>query len=168
MNDLRTRTPTQSAALYTEEDWDDAMYALVAERKPPQPCPSCKRTGFYGPRARDGGAQHHSCRFCGFYQEVNGPAMRLMPVSHDCEKWPQVAKSSYLWWVMPGEQWFTCPYCKQRLAVKATNPFMKSAEAPMPLDHPDHGWWNVPQNMEYKQAYRYFQQWEQTKGQVFI
>ena len=36
------------------------------------PCPNCKVIGFYAPREDDGGRKYRGCKFCGFWQEVDG------------------------------------------------------------------------------------------------
>src|SRR5262245_45144556 len=103
--------PDAKVPPYTEREWEDESYALLVERADPIPCPSCGRTGFFGPRALDPGRKLRACRFCGFSQEVGQAPVRLRPVAHTCADWPQIAKAPYLWWVTPGDKFFQCPYC---------------------------------------------------------
>ena len=90
---------------YTEDEWAEESYALGAERADPVPCPRCKRTGFYGPRALE--AKYRACRFCGFFQEVGHGPLRFVPVVHACNSWPECAKAAYVWWVPPEQKKYT-------------------------------------------------------------
>lgn len=173
------RTPTAGAAMapppvlptseqaFTEQDWEDALYAQAAECADPEPCPHCNRTGFYGPRAL-GSIKARSCRFCGFFQQVDMAPTRYRPVAHHCPNWPEVAGAPYLWWIPADERFFTCSYCKQKAAVEGGNAFVKSALAKAPTDDPSHPWWKIEQNKDYKFYYDYWESWPVTKGRAVL
>ena len=157
-----------SAVTFTDADWEDQSYALMAEQAAPSPCPNCGRTGFFGPRALDGQPKFLSCRFCGHSQPVNQAATRLRPVAHDCKNWPEVAGAPYIWWIAMDEKWYVCHYCKRRIAVARTNAFMKDAAITAPADDPNHPWWKIPQNASYHTYYTLWEKWPCTKGRVFL
>ena len=180
MSKQRSTTPTHVAGMdrapnrpnalpakaYTDEQWDEESYALLAERADPAHCPACGLTGFYGPRARDDAPKFHECRFCGFYQEVGQQSTRRRPVSHDCDQWPEIAGAPYVWWIAPDERWFHCNFCDRRAAVETSNVFMKGSGITAPSDNPNHPWWHVPQDQSYSFYYSYWEQWPSTKGRV--
>ena len=153
---------------FTEEDWEDEQYSLIAERTDPLPCPSCGRTGFFGPRARDNAPKYRGCRFCGFVQEVGNTPTRWTPVAHGCEGWPEAAGAPYLWWVPPDQEWFDCIYCGQRTKVKGATPFQKGAVATAPVDDEDHPWQRIPQGQSYQFYYNYWERWPSTKGRAVL
>jgi hypothetical protein len=155
-----------SAEAYTEQQWEDESYALLAERADPSHCPSCGLTGFFGPRARDGGKKFRECRFCGFYQGVGQQPARRRAVAHKCEEWPEVAGAPYIWWIPADERWYVCNFCGKRAAVETSNVFQKGAGITPPSDDPGHPWWNVPQDQTYSFYYDYWEQWPSTKGRV--
>lgn len=150
------------------QEWEDAIFAQAAEQADPEPCPNCKRTGFYGPRARDKGLKFRQCRFCGLWQGVGKSALQLIPVSHDCDDWPEVAGASYIWWVPLDLKHFECPYCDKSVVVKSTNPFVKAAQVTAPAEDPDHPWNDVPQGASYLEYVRFWEQWPTTKGRVVL
>ena len=157
-----------SGPTFTDTDWEDQSYALMAEQAAPSPCPNCGRTGFFGPRALDGQPKFLSCRFCGYFQAVGQPPTRLRPVAHNCENWPEAAEAPYIWWIPMDEKWYVCHYCKRRLAVAGANAFMKGAAVTPPADDPNHPWWKVPQNASYDTYYKLWENWPCTKGRVFL
>jgi hypothetical protein len=63
----RLRDP-RTGMTYTDADWSAEYLALFAKSLAPPPCPSCGRTGFYGPRRADDDRRYRLCKFCGFYQ----------------------------------------------------------------------------------------------------
>ncbi len=160
--------PSPAGASFTDADWEDEFYALMAEQAAPQACPECGRTGFYGPRALDGKPKFRGCRFCGFFQEVGREPSRLQPVAHDCQSWPEAAGAPYIWWISSDEKWYTCNYCAKRVAVTGANTFMKGAAVRAPADDPNHPWRKVPQNASYDTYYRLWEKWPSTKGRVFL
>ncbi len=160
--------PEEQGDAYTVREWDDATYAMAAERADPEPCPRCNRTGFYGPRAMDHGKKFRQCRFCGFLQNVGKAPVQLRPVAHRCDGWPEVADAPYLWWIDPDEKWYTCPYCSKKAPVKSTNPFSKGAGVKAPADDPDHPWWNVPQGASYATYVKFWESWPITTGRVVL
>jgi len=159
---------TRSATHYTEEQWDEDSYLLFGERSDPRPCPSCGQTGFYGPRAADMGLKFHSCRFCGFYQEVDAEPAQFVPVVHDCDEWPVCAKAPYVWWVPPGVERFECPFCSRSSDVRGRNVFRRGVMVERPADVPEHPWRKVPQDREYGYYLRFWENWDFTKGRVVL
>ncbi len=157
-----------SSSTFTDQDWEDQFYALMAEQADPLPCPDCGRAGFYGPRALDGKPKFRACRFCGFFQEVMQQPTRLQPVAHDCDNWPEAAGAPYIWWIPKSEKWYTCNYCARRVAITQANAFMKGAAVTSPADDPNHPWQKVPQNASYDTYYKLWENWPATKGRVFL
>ncbi len=153
---------------FTDADWEDQSYSLMAEQAPPTPCPNCGRTGFFGPRALDGQPKFVACRFCGYFQAVGQAPTRLRPVTHDCENWPQAAGAPYIWWIPMDEKWYVCHYCQRRLAVAGRNAFVRGAAVTPPADDPNHPWWKVPQGASYDTYYKLWENWRCTKGRVFL
>jgi hypothetical protein len=162
-------TDTQpSVGTFTDADWEDQSYALMAEQIAPLPCPNCGRTGFFGPRALDGQPKFLSCRFCGHFQAVGQAPTRLRAVAHDCENWPEVAGAPYIWWIPLDDKWYVCHYCKRRIAVARANAFMKNAAVTPPVDDPNHPWRKIPQHAPYDTYYKLWENWPCTKGRVFL
>ena len=157
-----------SVPTFTEADWEDQSYALVAEKAPPSPCPDCGRTGFFGPRAMDGQPKFLACRFCGYFQAVGHAPTRLRPVAHDCENWPEAARAPYLWWIPMDEKWYVCHYCQRRLVVAGANAFMRGVAVTPPVDDPNHPWRKVQQGASYDTYYKLWELWPCTKGRVFL
>lgn len=153
---------------YTEAHWDEDSYLLFVERADPLRCPSCGITGFYGPRAADQGLKFHSCRFCGFYQEVGGMPAQFLPVVHGCDDWPVVAKAPYVWWVPPGTDRFSCPFCSRNADVRGQNVFKRGVLAERPAEIADHPWRKVPQDRDYGYYLRFWENWDFTKGRVVL
>ena len=166
MDQAANREESKATEAFTEDDWEDASYALLAERRDPEHCPSCGFTGFYGPRARDDAPKFRECRFCGFHQQVGQQRSRRRPVAHDCEKWPDVAGAPYVWWIDTDETWYHCSFCHNRAPVGRSNVFSKGSGIVAPSDDPHHPWWNVPQDKSYSFYYKYWEQWPSTKGRV--
>ncbi len=146
---------------YTQADWDDECFANFGEGRDPAPCPACGRTGFYGPRIEDPDRRYRACRFCGFTQDVDGAAQRYRPTAHDCAPWPTCAKAPYLWWVAPGVASYTCPFCRERAVVSKC---LVSA----PVDDSNHPWWKVPQRRNRAYYVRFWENWDPTKGRVYL
>ena len=156
--------PTRPAAddiPYTPEDWEEECFAVFAEGRDPGACPSCGRTGFYGPRVGSDGRRSRACRFCGFFQDVAGPPTRAHPSVHGCADWPTVARAKYIWWLAPGEDGYTCPFCDSRVSLQ------DSAATP-PIDDDAHPWWKVPQSRTRFYYSRFWENWPFTKGRVFL
>jgi hypothetical protein len=160
------RPDGEAKQAYTEENWEEESYALLAERADPNHCPNCGLTGFFGPRARDDAPKFRECRFCGFYQEVGQQPKRRRPVAHGCDEWPEIAGAPYIWWIAPDERFFVCAFCGQRAPAETSNVFMKGAGITAPSDDPGHPWWNVPQDESYSFYYNFWEQWPSTKGRV--
>ncbi len=153
---------------YSMQDWEDESYELFVERADPRPCPKCGRTGFYGPRAVDPGIKYRACRFCGFWQSVDGPEEQCKPTAHDCEEWPECAKAPYIWWVRAESKRYTCPFCRQDVNVVSHNSFMKGSVILAPVENLDHPWRKVPQNRTYSYYLRFWENWACTKGRVIL
>ena len=153
---------------YSEQDWDEDSYSLFGERTDPKPCPSCGRTGFFGPRAADFGVKFRCCRFCGFHQSVGEEPVQLLPVVHECDDWPICAKAPYVWWVKPDVQRFACPFCERDADVRGKNVFQRGILVDGPLAESDHPWRKVPQGRPYGYYQRFWENWEFTKGRVVL
>lgn len=164
--DRAPKRPESKAKAYSAEDWEQASYALLAERRDPEHCPSCGLTGFYGPRARDDTPKFRECRFCGFYQEVGQQPTRRQPVAHNCDKWPEVAGAPYVWWVAADQRSYHCSFCDNAAVIETSNVFAKGSGIVAPSDDPHHPWWHVPQDQSYSFYYKYWEQWPSTKGRV--
>ena len=146
---------------YTNADWDEETFAVFAEGRDPSACPRCGRTGFYGPRVSDSVGRHRSCRFCGFFQRVDGEVEQATPVVHGCDAWPTVARAPYVWWLEPGDTGFTCLFCQADVSAD-------DAATTSPLDNDDHPWWKVPQQRTRFYYARLWENWPFTKGRVFL
>jgi hypothetical protein len=171
--DLQEMLATDASAVetlteYTDAQWDEDSYLLFVERADPKPCPSCGQTGFYGPRAADMGLRFHSCRFCGFYQEVGEEPAQFLPVTHDCDEWPVCAKAPYVWWVPQDTDRFTCPFCGRNADVRGLNVFKRGVMVDRPSDLEDHPWRKVPQHRDYAYYLRFWENWDFTKGRVVL
>ena len=153
---------------YNMSDWEEESYQLFVERADPQPCPRCGTTGFYGPRAVDPGIKYRACRFCGFWQSVDGEPEQCRPTSHGCEEWPECARAPYIWWVRQDTKRYTCPFCRQEVNVVSHNSFMKGVLILSPLENLDHPWRKVPQNRTYSYYLRFWENWACTKGRVIL
>ena len=153
---------------YSEQEWDEDSYSLFGERTDPKPCPSCGRTGFFGPRAADPGVKFRCCRFCGFYQVVGEEPVQLLPVVHKCDDWPECAKAPYVWWVHPNDQSFRCPFCGRESDITSRNVFKPGVLVDGPSETFDHPWKKVPQNRPYGYYQRFWENWEFTRGRVVL
>ena len=112
---------------YTKSDWDRENNALV-QRGDPQPCPMCRRTGFYSPRYAEDrlpSPKYRACKFCGFWQNVQMAPHDI--IRYECH----VAD-----WKEPHEDW-TCPKCQKR--------YTPDYSVRWPADNRHHSWWRVPQ-----------------------
>ncbi len=147
--------------IYTQEDWDSECFLNFGEGRDPGPCPGCERVGFYGPRFEEPDRRYRGCRFCGFTQAVDGPPQWYRPVVHNCEGWPTIAKAPYIWWIAPGVTSYPCPYCSHKASVA------ECAITP-PSDDPHHPWWRVPQGRNRSYYVRFWENWEATKGRVYL
>ena len=168
MDGRRDRGPRPAVTAYTEQDWEDQSYALLAEGSDPEQCPECGLTGFYGPRAREGALKYRECRFCGFYQMVGQRPRRLRPVVHDCEEWPEIADAPYIWWIASDERWYECSFCGKRTPVERSNTFVRGTGIVAPSDDPTHPWWHVPQDQSYAYYREFWARWPCTKGRVVL
>jgi|SRR5436309_3216259 len=137
-------------AAYTPAHWDQEFLAIFARRTAPQPCPQCRRTGFFGPR-KAGDRTYRLCKFCGAYQATGGPMVQCLATVHNCQQWLTVAGAPYIWWVQPHETQHPCPYCGASVQVAA-------ARVKRPVEDPGHAWWRVPQNMSFDEAARFWVQ----------
>lgn len=146
---------------YSFEAWEEELYLAYAEGADPHPCPECGRTGFYGPRFAEPDLRYRSCRFCGFWQSVEGAPALGLPTVHGCETWPHVARAPYLWWVAPSTTSYTCPYCRDEVNVA-------DATVTIPGRDRRHPWWKVPQGRTAKYYRRFWENWAATKGRVFF
>lgn len=134
-----------STNTYTEDDWDSEMAALFSEGGGPGSCPSCTRSGFYGPREAEGPRRYRACKFCGFWQDVGQPPVTNKATVHNCEEWPAVAGAAYIWWVRPDEDSYSCPYCAAEVRID-------EAFVTAPAQDSSHPWWRVPQGMTLDEA----------------
>ncbi len=146
---------------YTMDDWDNECFEAFGEGRDPQPCPDCKRTGFYGPRIDPTERRYRQCRFCGFTQMVGGSPIQHVSTVHGCTAWVEAAKAPYIWWVAPDVESYLCPFCGKRTSV---------AEATVlrPVDDAEHPWWRVPQGRSRYYYIRFWENWEVTKGRVHL
>ncbi|HEX9632774.1 MAG TPA: hypothetical protein VGA02_09940 [Gemmatimonadales bacterium] len=145
---------------YTASAWDEDAFAAYAEGRDPRPCPVCGRVGFFGPRVV-GVMKVRACRFCGLYQEAEGPPLRATPTVHACAEWPEIARAPYIWWVPPGDASYTCSFC--RTVVKAADCLVTP-----PSEDSKHPWWRVPQGRNRFYYARFWENWPFTKGRVFL
>ena len=146
---------------YSRENWDFETYEVFGEGRDPNPCPQCERIGFYGPRIEEPGRRYRQCRFCGFTQDIDQEPEQYRPTVHDCSDWPEVARAPYIWWASRSVSTFRCPFCRQRGVVS------RSLVA-RPIDQHDHNWWKVPQGRKRSYYLRFWENWEFTKGRVFL
>jgi hypothetical protein len=153
--------PADEGVEYTVAAWDEECFALFAEGRDPSLCPACGRTGFYGPRVGPDGERYRSCRFCGFYQRVDERPRRAVPSAHGCAWWPEIARAPYLWWVLPEDPEYRCPFCQAKV-----KPADHAATAPS--DDPAHPWWKVPQGRNRFYYMRFWENWPYTRGRAFL
>lgn len=131
---------------YTKAQWEDEIAALYERGEGPRPCPQCGRAGFFGPRQNaQRTRQYRFCKFCGFGQDVGAQPIRYRATVHGCPPWRQVAGAPYIWWVLPEEATYECPYCRKSVSVT-------SALVRAPADDPSHPWWRVPQQLSHAAA----------------
>lgn len=146
---------------YTRADWEAESFSIFAEGADPGACPQCGRTGFYGPRFADPDRRYRACRFCGFWQDVDGGAERYLPTAHACELWPEVSKAPYIWWIEPGTDAYDCPFCQEPVLVD-------SSTVPVPADTPQHPWWRIPQGRGQSFYQRLWRNWEWSTGRTML
>lgn len=162
---VRLRRPsvpvTARSGDYTRSDWDAESFALFAEGADPPACPECGRTAFFGPRFVEPNRRYRGCRFCGFWQEVDGAPEQYLPTVHDCAKWPECSRSPYIWWVSPDTESYPCPYCHEDVAVAL-------CITPVPYEDPDHPWWKIPQGRTQSFYQRLWRNWEVSSGRTVL
>lgn len=151
----------EAGLTYQQGDWDNECFLNFGEGRDPSPCLACGRTGFYGPRFEEPDRRYRACRFCGFTQNVDGPPQWYRPIVHACDTWPTCAKAPYIWWVAPGIASFSCPFCHEPAKVSE---FLVRA----PADDPHHPWWKVPQHQRRVYYVRFWENWQPTKGRVYL
>ena len=135
---------------YTVEGWEAEMAALYGARDAPAACPSCGRTGFYGPRQDEKKTRRYRlCKFCGFGQDVGKEPVSYLATVHRCKQWLYIAGAPYIWWVPPGEDSYTCPYCHGTVNVA-------TGVVPTPYRDRSHPWWNVPQGLPHSEYRDYW------------
>lgn len=146
---------------YTLAAWDAECYSVFGEGRDPAPCPSCGRTGFYGPRMAEPEEHYRACRFCGFAQHVGGSAERYVPTVHGCDGWPECARAPYLWWAPPQRRSYTCPFCARKVSVK-------KGRVAAPVEDRDHPWWKVPQHRKRSYYVRFWDNWPVSRGRSYL
>jgi len=129
---------------FAASDWDEEFRAVFVRRESPPPCPTCRRSGFYGPR-KAGDRSYWMCKFCGLYQALGQKAVQLIATVHGCPSWPKTVGAQYVWWVQPNEGGYECPACGSEVTVS-------TAIVTRPVDDPRHPWWAVPQEMSFEEA----------------
>jgi len=115
---------------FTVSQWRAERGALNRGAPPPK-CPNCGRTGFYAPRedhSEKTRNTYRACLFCGFWQDVGGPAGRA--TRYECHGHQETRG--------PGVGW-RCPSCNGEKAPGTGEPW--------PTDDPKHRWWLVPQGL---------------------
>jgi hypothetical protein len=135
-----------AAPSYLREDWL-SDYARLDAQGDPEPCPLCRRTGFYGPRGNrtPGPDARRACKFCGFWQHVGQAAFLAVPTVHDCAKWPVILGALEAWWELPEKVTFDCPM--PTCGAKALRVAERRVEPP--IENRRHPWWSVPQHRSY-------------------
>lgn len=129
---------------FGESQWAADIRAIFEAFGPPPHCPHCSRSGFYGPR--QAGERHYwLCKLCGYYRQTGAAPVACRPTAHRCPNWPSVAGSPYIWWVLPGEETYVCPYCSAETHVAET---LTSS----PSDEEDHPWHSVPEHGSFDEA----------------
>lgn len=146
---------------YTRADFEEHCFQQFGEGRDPDPCPVCLRTGFYGPRIADPDKRFRQCRFCGFTQHADGPVVTYVPTAHRCKDWPIVARAPYLWWMSPDATSYRCGYCRETVQVEAVR-------VARPVDDENHPWQRVPQGKNRFYYSRFWENWQVTKGRVFL
>jgi len=113
---------------YTFSDWRREDSALKGGGDP-QPCPCCRRRGFYAPRADDEARRYRACKFCGFWQDVEKEPHEIIRYEcRDADHWMAD-------WKEPHEAW-QCPRCGEQ-----SNP---ADAVPWPADDTSHWWHQAP------------------------
>jgi len=146
---------------YTRDDWDAESYSIFGEGGNPAACPECGRTGFYGPRFAEPERRFRACRFCGFWQDVDGPPTRYLPTAHTCDPWPELSHAPYIWWVSSDTDAYDCPFCGDPVIVAV-------AVVPTPAETPKHPWWKIPQNRPPSFYRRLWSNWECSAGRTIL
>ncbi|MEE8520183.1 MAG: hypothetical protein V3S83_02400, partial [Gemmatimonadota bacterium] len=128
---------------YTREQWSFQYEALDAE-SPPQSCPSCAWTGFYGPRGERSDPNvkpYHACKFCGFWQREGEEVFFAIPTIHSCGNGPSILGAPQFWWEVPENKSFDCRWCD--VSGLRTADWSR----PTPHDDAEHPWRQVPQHL---------------------
>jgi len=113
--------------IYSLAEWRVENAALEGGDNP-QPCPCCRRTGFYAPRQADGPRFYRACKYCGFWQDVDKTPHEI--IRYECRDSHWVAD-----WKEPHEAW-TCPECKTI--------FHPDEAVLWPSENPTHWWGEAP------------------------
>ncbi len=142
---------------YTKKRWL-AEYAALDAGADPASCPSCDRTGFYGPRGeRPAGTDaRRACKFCGRWQRIGEDSFFAVPTVHSCRNGPTILGAPQIWWELPDKELFDCPTCKAKGLT------IEHWRTEAPRDDPDHPWWRVPHGLSqeaYKQWWRENEPW---------
>ena len=115
---------------YTQEQWKEEMEKTATCSHSNYgscsiACPWCEITGFYGPRDDFNGRHYRACKFCGWWQEVDGDepyrctAVQCLDCLHaDAHK------------VFEGQ---ACRKCGSKNKV----------QIPWPIDHKEHPAWEI-------------------------
>ncbi|MFQ6045791.1 MAG: hypothetical protein ACE5PT_05435 [Gemmatimonadales bacterium] len=146
---------------YTEGSWEEESFAIYGMGAPPPRCPQCRQRGFYGPRFAEPDLKYRACKFCGFWQYVEGEPRTYLPSVHGCEYWPLVAGAPYIWWVAPDQKTYTCPWCDKRVRVA-------SSRVKSPADDPEHSWRKLRQSMPQRFYMKFWAQWPTTVGRIYL
>jgi hypothetical protein len=113
---------------YTLEQWTRENDHLKAGGAP-EPCPRCKRRGFYAPRGADGDRHYRACKFCGLWQDVGRPEHTI--IRYECFGTGHCVAD----WKEPHESW-ACPICGAA--------FTPSTAVSWPEAVPNHYWNEAP------------------------
>jgi hypothetical protein len=150
--------PLPAARVYRESEWKIEVRELERDL-PPRPCPSCSRTGFYGPK-EESGRHFRMCKFCGFYQTVGKEPYYLRPCVHPCGQVREIAGAPEITWLPAGATSFVCSGCREEAQVS-------SSTVSSPTQDTDHPWWRVPQDLT-RQEYVRFWLASGAPGSVFL
>lgn len=143
---------------YSEADW--AAEIRERDQGGPYPCPSCERSGFYGPREDESGRHYRLCNFCGFMQSVGDAGAELRPCVHNCGKVSQIAGAPYVTWIRPQETSYICEFCGE-----STDLADSLSNSPALDQH--HPWWAVPQEFSRQEFVRFWLN-NGAPGQVYL
>ena len=119
---------------YTLKQWEEENGIVQSSYHPHYgscrlPCPNCKVIGFYAPRGDAEGRKYRACKFCGFWQEVDGEPYRYEAVlCPDC--------GCFDWHIK-----FTGQVCNNCGGVNKTR-------CPWAIDCLSHPFWQLKQQFE--------------------